>query len=130
MTTLIIVMAMTITTLLVTHACYRLYKLNQQQTAKIASLQNQLAVLCAGAVGTDERIIRFEQTLHQLKEQQHTLDLGMNTQQQGYDHAIRLARKGASINQLIDNCNLSDEEAHLISRLHSSDHQERAQELH
>jgi L-asparaginase II len=129
MTTLIIVIAMTIISLLVTHACYRLYKLNQQQTAKIASLQNQLAVLCAGAVGTDDRIIRFEQTLHQLKEQQHTLDLGMNTQQ-GYDHAIRLARKGASINQLIDNCNLSDEEAHLISRLHSSDHQAMQQELH
>lgn len=126
MTTLIIVTAMTIITLLITHACYRLYKLNQHQAAKIASLQNQLAVLCAGAVGTDERIIRFEQTLHQLKEQQHTLDLGVNTQQ-SYDHAIRLARKGASITQLIDNCNLSDEEAHLISRLHSSDravHQE------
>jgi L-asparaginase II len=129
MTTLIIVMAITIITLLVTNACYRLYKLNQQQTAKIASLQNQLAVLCAGAVGTDERIIRFEHTLHQLKEQQHTLDLGINNQQ-GYDHAIRLARKGASINQLIDNCNLSDEEAHLISRLHSSDHQAILQELH
>tara|TARA_R110001606_G_scaffold361754_7_gene515293 strand:- start:209812 stop:210201 length:390 start_codon:yes stop_codon:yes gene_type:complete len=129
MITFIIVMAMTIICLLVTHACYRLYKLNQQQTTKIASLQNQLAVLCAGAVGTDERIIRFEQTLHQLKEQQHTLDLGINTQQ-GYDHAIRLARKGASINQLIDSCNLSDEEAHLISRLHSNDHQELPQELH
>lgn len=129
MTTLMIVMVMTITTLLVIHTCYRLYKSSQQQTAKIASLQNQLAVLCAGAVGTDERIIRFEKTLHQLKEQQHTLDLGLNTQQ-GYDHAIRLARKGASINQLIDNCNLSDEEAHLISRLHSSEHQAIQQELH
>jgi L-asparaginase II len=129
MTTLFIVMAMTIISLLVTYACYRLYKLNQHQTAKIASLQNQLAVLSAGAVGTDKRIIRFEKTLHQLKEQQHTLDIGMNTQQ-GYDHAIRLARKGASINQLIDNCNLSDEEAHLISRLHNSDHQAMNQELH
>ncbi len=129
MTTIIIVMAVAIITLLVTHVCYRLYKLNQFQTAKIASLQNQLAILSAGAVGTDERIIRFEQTLHQLKEQQHTLDIGMNTQQ-GYDHAIRLARKGASISQLIDNCNLSDEEAHLISRLHSRDHQAMAQELH
>ncbi|MDQ7072816.1 MAG: hypothetical protein Q9N32_04000 [Gammaproteobacteria bacterium] len=29
--------------------------------------------------------------------------------------------------QLIDNCNLSDEEAHLISRLHSHDN---SQELH
>lgn len=131
MTTIILIMAMTIISLLVTHACYRLYKLNQLQTAKIAGLQNQLSVLCAGAVGTDERIIRFEQTLHHLKEQQNTLDLGMNNHQgQGYDHAIRLARKGAGINQLIDSCNLSDEEAHLISRLHGSENQPMNQELH
>lgn len=129
MITLIIVAAVLSITLFVAHACYRLYKLNHQQTAKIASLQSQLAILSAGAVGTDERIIRFERTLHQLKEQQHTLDLGMNTQQ-GYDHAIRLARKGASITQLIDNCNLSDEEAHLISRLHNGDHQSTQAELH
>lgn len=129
MTTLIIVTALVTVSLFSAHACYRLYKSNRLQTAKIISLQNQLAILCAGAVGTDERIIRFEQTLHQLKEQQHTLNLGMNSQQ-GYDHAIRLARKGATINQLIDNCNLSDEEAHLISRLHSNNHKTIQQELH
>ncbi len=131
MTTMILIIVVTITSLLISHACYRLYKLNQLQTAKIAALQNQLSVLCAGAVGTDERIIRFERTLNNLKEQQNTLDLGMNTHQgQGYDHAIRLARKGANIKQLIDNCNLSDEEAHLISRLHGSEHQAKSQELH
>jgi len=129
MTTFIIVAAMTVISLLVTHAYYRLYKLNQQQTAKIAGLQNQLSVLCAGAVGTDERIMRFERTLHHLKEQQNTLDIGMNNQQ-GYDHAIRLARKGADVNQLIDNCNLSDEEAHLINRLHGSHYQGAKQGLH
>lgn len=129
--TTIIITAITFISLLVTHACYRLYKLNQLQTAKIAGLQNQLSVLCAGAVGTDERIMRFEKTLNHLKEQQNTLDLGMNTHQgQGYDHAIRLARKGAGINQLIDSCNLSDEEAHLISRLHGSERHPINQELH
>lgn len=117
--------------LLVTHACYRLYKSNQLQTAKIAGLQNQLSVLCAGAVGTDERIMHFERTLNHLKEQQNTLDLGINAHQgQGYDHAIRLARKGAGIEQLIDRCNLSDEEAHLINHLHGSEHQPMNQELH
>lgn len=129
MTTLILIATVFSITLFIAHACYRLYKLNRQQTVKIASLQSQLAILSAGAVGTDERIVRFEQTLHQLKEQQYTLDLGINTQQ-GYDHAIRLARKGASINQLIDSCNLSDEEAHLISRLHNGEHQSTQQELH
>jgi hypothetical protein len=115
--------------LIVAGTSYRLFKLNQAQAAKIADLQSQLSALCAGAVGADNRIVKFEQTLNQLKEHQNTLDLGMSTQH-SYDHAIRLARKGVGINQLIDNCNLSDEEAHLISRLHGSDNSELRQELH
>lgn len=131
MTTILIITVMTMTSLLVSLACYRLFKLNLLQTEKIASLQNQLSILCAGAVGTDDRIMKFEKTIHHLREQQNTLDLGMNSHQgQAYDHAIRLARKGAGIDQLIDSCNLSDEEAHLISRLHGTDHQLMNQELH
>jgi hypothetical protein len=129
MTSLIIATISVIATLVIAGACYRLFKLNQQQVEKIAGLQNQLSILCAGAVGTDERIIRFEQTLSNLKEHQNTLDLGLSPQP-GYDHAIRLAKKGAGIHQLIDNCNLSDEEAHLISRMHGATHQNMKQELH
>ncbi len=129
MTSLIIAGVSVLMALLVASACYRLFKLNQQQTEKIAGLQNQLSILCAGAVGTDERIIRFEQTLSHLKEHQNTLDLGLSPQP-GYDHAIRLAKKGVGIHQLIDNCNLSDEEAHLISRIHGINHQNVKPELH
>lgn len=129
MTSLIIAGVSVFIALLVASACYRLFKLNQQQIEKIAGLQNQLSILCAGAVGTDERIIRFEQTLSHLKEHQNTLDLGLSPQP-GYDHAIRLAKKGVGIHQLIDNCNLSDEEAHLISRIHGTHHQSAKQELH
>jgi len=129
--TTIIITAMIMISLFVSRVGYHLFKLNQLQTEKIAGLQNQLSVLCAGAVGTDNRIMQFEKTMHNLKEQQNTLDLGMNSHQgQAYDHAIRLARKGAGIEQLIDSCNLSDEEAHLIRRLHGSDHQPMNQELH
>ena len=127
MTTFFLAIGSILTAVIISGACYRLYKLNHLQTEKIASLQNQLSALCAGAVGTDERIIHFEQTLNQLKEHQNTISLDIPTQH-SYDHAIRLARKGVDINQLIDNCNLSDEEAHLINRLHGS--KDHAQELH
>ena len=120
MTTYIIVAAFIFFALIATGIAVRLFKVNRMQAEKIAGLQNQLSVLCVGAVGTDERILRFEQTLTKLKEHQNTLDLGTTTQH-SYDHAIRLARKGVGINQLIDSCNLSDEEAHLISRLHGGD---------
>lgn len=126
-TTMIIAAILALITLVIGTTSYRLYKLNRMQTEKIAGLQNQLSVLCAGAVGTDNRIHKFEQTLATLQERHNTLSLGTTSSPQSYEHAIRLARKGVSIEQLIDNCNLSDEEAHLISRLHGNDD---PQELH
>lgn len=129
MTLLLIAVSSLLLTLIVATASYRLYKLNQAQEKSITSLQNQLATLCAGAVGTDERILQFNLLLNQLKESQNTLSLSVPTQH-NYDHAIRLARKGVDIDQLIDNCNLSDEEAHLIDRLHGASHESIKQELH
>ena len=129
MTLLLIIGSSLLLTLIIASVYYRLYKLSQSQERNIISLQNQLATLCAGAVGTDERIINFELALNRLKESQNTMSLGMPTQH-NYDHAIRLARKGVDINQLIDNCNLSDEEAHLIDRLHGTDKTTAKQELH
>ncbi len=126
-TTIIIAVTLAVLALIIAITSYRLFKLNRIQTEKITGLQNQLSVLCAGAVGTDDRIYQFEKTLSTLKERHNTLSLGTTSSPQSYEHAIRLARKGVSIEQLIDNCNLSDEEAHLISRLHSHDN---SQELH
>jgi hypothetical protein len=119
MTIYILMVALTMVIIFAGVASVRLFKLNHSQAEKIAGLQNQLSILCTGAVGTDARILHFEQALTKLKERQNTLDLGMSSQH-SYDHAIRLARKGVGINQIIDNCNLSDEEAHLISRLHGT----------
>ena len=129
MTLLLIAGSSLLLTLIIASVYYKLYKLNQSQQRNILSLQNQLSTLCAGAVGTDERIINFQLTLNRLKESQNTMSLGMPSQH-NYDHAIRLARKGVDINQLIDNCNLSDEEAHLIDRLHGSNKATDKQELH
>ena len=101
---------------------YRFFRLSRSQATQISALQQQLSALCSAAVGSDERIVRFEQTLMKIREQQNSMDLGQ-PQQQSYEHAIRLARKGVDINQLIDNCNLSEEEALLITRLHGMQRQ-------
>jgi L-asparaginase II len=129
MTYLLIAASSILCILVMAYSLYRLNKINLSQTEKIAGLQSQLAILCSGAVGTDEKINRFEQALSQLKEYQNTLDLGM-THQPGYDHAIRLAKKGVNISQLIENCNLSHEEAHLISRMHGAQLHTKKKELH
>ena len=73
---------------------YRFFRLSRSQATQISALQQQLSALCSG-----------------------------QPQQQSYEHAIRLARKGVDINQLIDNCNLSEEEALLITRLHGMQRQ-------
>jgi hypothetical protein len=117
MTIVVVISVMSAVFLVLGLAAFHLLKLYQQQTVRIHALQGQLAALCEGAAGTDERILRFEQTLGKIRDHQHAIDLVANSQP-AYDHAIRLARKGAGIEQLIDNCNLSDEEAHLINRLH------------
>jgi len=101
---------------------YRFFRLSRAQANQISSLQQQLSALCSAAVGSDERIVRFEQALMKIREQQKSMDLGQ-PQQHSYEHAIRLAKKGVDINQLIDNCNLSEEEALLITRLHGAQRQ-------
>lgn len=117
MTLVLVITVMSAVLLALGLAALNLLKLYKLQTTRIHALQGQLAALCEGAAGTDERILRFEQTLGKIRDHQHAIDLTANSQP-AYDHAIRLARKGAGIEQLIDNCNLSDEEAHLINRLH------------
>lgn len=117
MTLVVVISVMSAVFLVLGLAALHLLKLYKLQSARIHALQSQLAALCEGASGTDERILRFEQTLAKIRDHQHAIDLASNSQP-AYDHAIRLARKGAGIEQLIDNCNLSDEEAHLINRLH------------
>ena len=98
---------------------YRLFRTSRAQTIQITALQQQLSALCSAAVGSDERVVRFEQTLAALRENQNTLSSG-HVAHQRYEHAIRLARKGVDSEQLRDNCNLSDEEALLIARLHGA----------
>ena len=99
---------------------FRAFNVFIQQSRKINALQNQVAALSAGAVGLDKRVLQFEQALNKMKEHQNTIDVGI-APTHNYEQAVRLARKGMDSRQLMDNCNLSAEEAHLISRLHGAE---------
>ena len=114
---LIIAIASIITSMIFIALCYQQYKQQQRQSQHILDLQYQLTVLSSGSVSVDEKLIQLERALSKLKEQQGQLSSSI-APQHNYDHAIRLAKKGVASNQLIDNCNLSDEEAHLIKRMH------------
>lgn len=117
MSMLIIAIASIITSMIFIALCYQQYKQQQRQSQHILDLQYQLTVLSSGSVSIDEKLIQLDRALSKLKEQQGQLSSSI-APQHNYDHAIRLAKKGVASNQLIDNCNLSDEEAHLIKRMH------------
>lgn len=102
---------------------------NHRQAKQVSALQEQLNGLCAAAVGSDERMLQLEQHLHKIREYQNTLDINA-TPARAYEHAIRLARKGGDVAQLIDNCNLSDEEAQLICRLHGQSDSRQQTDIH
>jgi hypothetical protein len=42
----------------------------------------------------------------------------VSAQQRGYDLAARLAKNGAAVDELVQNCGLTRHEAELLSRLH------------
>lgn len=115
--------------LLLVIAVIVMFKHNRRQAGQLTALQEQLNGLCAAAVGSDERMLQLEQHLHKIREYQNTLDINA-TPARAYEHAIRLARKGGGVAQLIDNCNLSDEEAQLICRLHGQSDGRQQTDIH
>jgi hypothetical protein len=98
---------------------FKQYQYNKRLVSQISDLQSQLTILTSGAVGIDQRLSQFESTLKTLQERQMSLSQAI-APQNDYDHAIRLAQKGVDVGQLIDTCNLTDEEAHIIERMHGA----------
>ncbi len=90
------------------------------QHAEVTELKEELRALCAGAVGADERVGRVEQRTRRLKERQERLESRDNGERL-YAQAIRMARNGAGVDELISVCGLSSSEADLIVMMHRLD---------
>jgi TolA-binding protein len=93
----------------------------------LQTLQRDLRALCNAAVNVGERLNRAERRLQQLTERQE--ELGVRQEQMGrgegadqsYQQAIKLAHKGAGVDELIDVCGLTRGEAELIAMMHRLD---------
>lgn len=88
--------------------------------AVLAELRQDVRGLCAGAVGLDERIAEVEQSGRRLKERQEQLEL-RDSGERLYAQAIRMVHKGCSIDELVEVCGLSRNEAALVRMMHSVD---------
>lgn len=95
-----------------------------EQASANAAIQKDLRALCNAAVAVGQRINRAERRLQLLTERQE--ELGMRQERmdrgdpeaQSYNQAIKLATKGAGVDEIIDVCGLSRGEAELIAMMH------------
>ncbi len=112
----LLLLALLATALSLIHA-RRLKKRVAAQDAFLRTLERDMQAICRGAKGMGDTVVKMEQKLRQLAERQDSLD-SREPNSQIYNHAITLAHRGASIEQLINSCGLARNEAELIHLLH------------
>ena len=79
---------------------------------------NDVQALCTGTINMGNQIDALEKRMRRLSERQDQLD-SRDPMEQIYAHAIRLAQKGAGVDELVENCGLARGEAELLLRVHS-----------
>ncbi|MFA5626774.1 MAG: DUF2802 domain-containing protein [Thiohalomonadaceae bacterium] len=95
-----------------------------QQASVLHTMQGDLRALCNAAVSVGDRINQIERRQRQLAKQQE--DLGLRQEQlkqdapeeRSYAQAIKLAHKGAGVDDLVEVCGLSKGEAELVAMMH------------
>lgn len=93
----------------------RLHSLEQAQQR----VNEYIRGVSAGAVGQGQHVARLEQDLTRLRERMERVastDAGGSGS--AFNHAIRLAQRGATADELMDACGLSQMEADLVVLLH------------
>lgn len=108
-------------------------KLQQINSLSMKSLQRDLRALANAAVGVGGRVLEIERlqrhnpneliTQESLEQNQNpapTIEL-YNSVNQSYEQAIRMVQSGASVNDIVTVCGLSQSEAELVSMMHRLD---------
>ena len=96
----------------------RFKKLQREQQDGMRRLLNDVQAICTGAINMGNQIDALEKKLRRLTERQDQLD-SREPMEQVYAHAIRLAQRGADVNELVESCGLARGEAELLLRVHS-----------
>ncbi len=93
-------------------------RLARQETF-LRGLERDMQAICLGARGMGDAVVHLEEKLRRLTERQDELSL-REPDQRVYHQAIRLASRGASVDELVSTCGLPRGEAELIQILHQS----------
>jgi hypothetical protein len=109
-----------------------IWRIYQQIAVRLANLerlqggqQNDLDSLVSTATRQGERVVQLEQEMRRMNETQRELNQRQERILQGdgdgersFDQAIKLARKGASIEEIMEICGLPRGEAELVTMMH------------
>ncbi|MCW8827114.1 MAG: DUF2802 domain-containing protein [Gammaproteobacteria bacterium] len=93
---------------------------------QIETLQSDLRSLCSAAVNVGERLGRIERESSQLSREQKILSQKQSQatvkvasgDESAFDQALKLAKKGASAEEMAEICNVTRGEADLIAMMH------------
>jgi hypothetical protein len=99
---------------------WRLSARLRQQQRQHNDLRQQMRALTSAALGMGERVLEMERRQKHLAERQEQVDI-YESANQPYEQAIRMAQHGASIEDLVDSCGVSENEAHLIDLMSKLD---------
>lgn len=88
---------------------------------KFEIVQHDISALCASGLGVDERVGGTERRVRSLIGRLEELEESDAFEHlQEFQGAIELAQKGADIEEIVEKCHLTLDEAGLLIRLHKS----------
>lgn len=85
---------------------------------EIEALQDDISALCSGANGVGMHLSKVDRQLMRINERQDQFELRDSIHSE-YDQAVRMIQRGASVDEIINQCNLARAEAELLSHLHN-----------
>jgi hypothetical protein len=98
--------------------CLKQKKLMQLVQTKLQKAESDIRALSSGALGVGERIYSVEKKVDTLSDKQkftEQRDLDVSS----YSHAAKMVEMGASIEDIMKNCSLTQPEAELVHLLHN-----------
>lgn len=108
--------AVLMTALLALQLNRRLQRLEHQAEQQVKALKQELGVVSRAAIGVGQRLMTVEKKLNISIEKQQQL-ASSHGDQQPYNYAASLAEGGASAEQIMASCGVSEAEAKLLALL-------------
>lgn len=86
---------------------------------KVELLEENMQALCSGASGIDAMITNVNRRIDRLMQRQEAIDFRADSGSRGYNSAIRMIKRGATVSELVENCGITGAEAKLLHSMHA-----------